>query len=104
MHDVLLTWGMIEPFLRQTSAWGQRYSVMARALEACRSATSQQLGVAPHAVHFHIVMPWRVATGQQLTAFSAFDFESILTGVAVPVTLLSARLPLACHLFSACEA
>ena len=80
MHDALLTWGMVEPFLRHTNEWGQRYSVMAAAISACRASVSQQLGVAPHAVRFHAVMAWHVAPGKQLTISSHYGFETVLTG------------------------
>ena len=79
-HDTLLTWSMVEPFLRHVNESRQRYSVMAAAINACRASVSQQLGVAPHAVFFHAVMAWHVATGQRLTISADYGFETVLTG------------------------
>ena len=87
MHDVLLTWGMLEPFLNPTNAWGQRYSMMPSAWKACQASVGRQLGVAPHAVCMHANMPFCVATRQQLTLSPKWTFETMLTGGALPPAL-----------------
>ena len=84
MHDVLLTWAAIEPYLRETSAWGQRYSVIARAVDAYRAAWSQRLGVPPNAVCLHYVAPWQVASGQKLTLSADERYDTAVSGVASP--------------------
>ena len=83
---------MVKPFLRQRNTWGQHCSVMARAVEACQASVSQQLGVAAHAVRFHVVLPWHVATGESLTVTPTHSIEMALTGVAVLILLCPSRV------------
>ena len=83
VNDRLLTWGMLEPFLNPTNAWGQRYNVIPSAWEACQASVGQQLGVAPHAVCRQVRVPCQVATRQPLTLSPKWDLETMLAGLIV---------------------
>lgn len=96
-HDALMTWNMIQQFLRETTAWGQPYSTMATAVGMCQAALSQQLGVPQRAVCFHIAMPWHVASGEHLTASSQFGLQNLLSGELLHFTVERRKCLLPMH-------